>query len=302
MRRCAVSVDLDEVHHYLAIHGLANAAAPSLVYDVALPRIAAFAASEAIPLTLFVVGADLRRAASAKALRALADRGCELGNHTRDHDYRLVDLSPTAIREQVQGGRDDIAAATGHRPTGFRAPGYAINRAVIAALLEAGVAYDSSVFPCPAYYGAKASALARGLVAGRSSRAHLDRPSVLLAPRRPYRLGLPHWRSGHGLVELPIQTTPRLRLPFIGTTLTLAGPTGARWLAASVANERFVNLELHGMDFLDRHDGLEALVPHQVDLKVPLARKLDSLAAALARLRKSGFGFERLDEAAAAFD
>lgn len=300
MRRCAVSVDLDEVHHYFRIHGVLDSAAPSLIYDVALPRIAAFAAAQAIPMTLFVVGCDVRRVANAQALRALADAGCELGNHTRDHDYRLVGLSPTKIREQVQGGRDDIAAATGHRPTGFRAPGYSINRAVVDALLEAGVAYDSSVFPCPSYYGAKAAAMALGFIAGRSSQARLDHPSILLAPRRPYRLGLHHWRSGHGLVELPIQTTPGLRLPFIGTTLTLAGPLGARWLAASVATERFVNLELHGMDFLDRNDGLEALVPYQTDVKVPLARKLDALAAALDRLRESGFGFERLDEAAAA--
>ena len=71
-------------------------------------------------------------------------------------------------------------------------------------------------------------------------------------------------------------------------------------LAASMASEHFVNLELHGMDFLDRGDGLEALVPYQADIKVPLARKLDALTAALDRLRKSGFGFIRLDEAAAA--
>jgi peptidoglycan-N-acetylglucosamine deacetylase len=299
MRRCAVSIDLDEVHHYLAIHGLEGGTASSLVYTVALPRIEAFARAHDIPLTLFIVGADVGRPGAAETLRAFADRGCELGNHTLDHPYRFAEMAPDQIREQVEGGCDAIALATGHRPTGFRAPGYTINEAVVAALLEAGVAYDSSVFPCPTYYGAKAAAMAFGRVAGRRSNAVLDRPRVLFAPRRPYRLGVPYWRSGHGMVELPIQTTPGARLPFIGTTLTLAGPTVAGWLASSVASERFVNLELHAMDFLETADGLQALAPYQPDVRIPVSRKLDALTAAVDRLRERGFGFVRLDEAAA---
>ncbi|MCL2448555.1 MAG: polysaccharide deacetylase, partial [Polyangiaceae bacterium] len=69
MRLCAVSVDLDEVPNYYAIHGLPEPApgdpARSLVYDVAIDRLLAFARLRAIPLTLFAVGADLARPESA---------------------------------------------------------------------------------------------------------------------------------------------------------------------------------------------------------------------------------------------
>ena len=53
----------------------------------------------------------------------------------------------------------------------------------------------------------------------------LDTPGVLLSPREPYRVGRPYWRRGQGLLELPIQVTRGPRIHYIGTTLTLAGPT-----------------------------------------------------------------------------
>ncbi len=52
-----------------------------------------------------------------------------------------------------------VESATGIRPVGFRAPGYTSTRTVFDALELESVAYDSSVFPCPAYYGAKAAAI-----------------------------------------------------------------------------------------------------------------------------------------------
>src|SRR5688572_26461146 len=81
MRVCAISVDLDEIHHYRAIHGLKPAAADlaeHAVYDRALPRFGDFARAKRLPLTLFVVGADVQRPENARVLRSLADAGHEL--------------------------------------------------------------------------------------------------------------------------------------------------------------------------------------------------------------------------------
>jgi hypothetical protein len=63
MKLCAVSIDLDEIHHYFAIHGLGvpEGVALHAGYDVALPRACDFAESRGLPLTLFAVGADLTR-------------------------------------------------------------------------------------------------------------------------------------------------------------------------------------------------------------------------------------------------
>src|SRR5687767_3850168 len=68
-RVCAISVDLDEIHHYYAIHGLAAPAAPAAhqVYDTALARYRDFASAERLPLTLFVVGSDVARSENALA-------------------------------------------------------------------------------------------------------------------------------------------------------------------------------------------------------------------------------------------
>ncbi|AGP36379.1 polysaccharide deacetylase family protein [Sorangium cellulosum] len=304
-RLAAVSLDLDEVPNYLAIHGLAvpersgAAISPSAVYDAALPRIAAFAASHGIPVTLFAIGRDLARPASAAALRALSDAGHAVENHSYAHRYDLSRLPRPAIAADVLLGAEAIAEAVGRRPTGFRAPGYTVSDALFDALDAVGVAFDSSVFPCPPYYAAKALAMGVQRAKGRGSAAILDTPRVLAAPRRPYRPGRPWYRrGGRRFVELPIQVTPGLRLPVIGTSVGLAGATGARLLARACAGEALVNLELHGMDFLDRGDGLEALAPYQPELRVPLGRRLEALGAFVEEIARGGARFVRLDEAA----
>lgn len=301
-RLCSVSVDIDEVHHYFAIHGLpVPQGAAALAYDVALPRLGAWAEARGIPLTFFAVGEDLGRAESAATLAALAKRGHAVESHSLSHRYDLTRLPREEITREVEEGARAIERVTGRRPAGFRAPGYTVSDALFDALDDAGVAFDSSVFPCPPYYLAKAAAMARMRLMGRVSRSILDTPRVLAAPRRPYRPGRRwHQRGARRFVELPIQITPGLRLPFIGGAVTMAGERGARWLASAVAREPFVNLELHAMDFLDVTDGLGDLAPHQPELRVPLPRRTAALDAALDVLSREGFAFVTLEEAARA--
>ena len=303
MRLCAVSVDLDEIPNYFAIHGLSapQGAAQSLVYDVAIDRVRALAAELSIPLTLFAIGSDLARPAAAKKLREASDSGTEVANHSLDHRYDLVRLSRADIRRQIEEGANAVEYATGVRPTGFRAPGYTITDEVFDVLIELGVDYDSSVFPCPAYWTAKAAAITLIALRGRTSRSIIDTPTVLMAPPRPYRVGRPYWRRGGRVLEFPVQVTRGTRLPVIGTTLTLWGPRVARHLARMCVGEPMVNLELHGIDVLDADDGLESLRAHQPDVRVPKARKLEALRAAIEELRRAGYSFVRLSEAAEAF-
>ncbi len=186
---------------------------------------------------------------------------------------------------------------------GFRAPGYTITDEVFDVLEELGVAYDSSVFPCPACTVAAKAAADRDDLARRAatSRSIVDTPAVLLAPTRPYFAGTPYWTRGSGLLELPVQVTRGARLPYIGTTLTLAGPTRAGLLTRMCLGEPLVNLELHGIDALDAEDGLEALRPHQPDVRVSRARKLETLDVVVKVLREAGYSFVTLREAAKAF-
>ncbi len=302
MKLCAVSVDLDEIPNYFQIHGLETPrAVSSAVYDVALDRLLAMADDERMPLTLFAIGADLARPEASARLRRAREAGHEIANHSLDHRYDLTRLDRRAIEAQVTEGAAAIARAVGEAPVGFRAPGYTVTDEVLDVLRDVGVKYDSSVFPCPAYWAAKTAAI--GLIAarGRVSRSVVDTPNVLLAPTRPYFAGRPYWRRGDRLLELPVQVTRGLRLPFIGTSIALAGPSRAALLARMCIGEPLVNLELHGIDVLDASDGLEALRPHQPDVRVAVARKLEALRTVYRVLRKAGYTFVTMREAAEAF-
>lgn len=301
---CAVSVDLDEIPNYFRIHGLDVAgagAAATAVYDVAIDRLERFAIELGVPLTLFAIGADLARPEAAARLRRAREAGFEIANHSLDHLYDLTRRERHEVVAQIEGGADAIARATGARPVGFRAPGYTMTDEVMDVLAELGVVYDSSVFPCPAYWAAKTAAI--GMIAARGRRSHsvVDTPLVLAAPTRPYRVGRPYWRRGDGVLELPVQVTRGARLPFFGTSITFAGPDRARWLARMCAGEPLVNLELHGIDVLDATDGLEALAPYQPDVRIPLAQKLAALGAVVETLKTAGHGFVTLREAAEVF-
>jgi peptidoglycan-N-acetylglucosamine deacetylase len=302
VRLCAVSVDLDEIPNYFGIHGLREPQGPArtLVYDVALDRLASMAADLSIPLTLFAIGSDLSRERAAAGLKAACDRGFEVANHSLDHRYDLVRLAPDEMRRQVIEGASAIERVTGVSPLGFRAPGYTVTDELLAVVSEAGALYDSSVFPCPAYFAAKTAKIAAMALLGRTSRSIVDTPSVLTAPTRPYRIGRPYWKKGKGLLELPIQVTRGLRLPFFGTSLTLAAPSMGRSLARACIGEPLVNLELHGIDVLDEHDGLEALAKHQPDVRVGHEKKVARLKAVVGELGSAGYAFVTLREAARA--
>ena len=288
MRLASVSVDLDEIPNYFEIHGLGEPTGPaaSLVYDVALARLRSLADAGGFPLTLFTIGRDVAREAAGAGLRDAAAHGHEIANHSLDHRYDLVRLGRAEIERQIDEGANMIERATGQRPVGFRAPGYTITDEVFEILTDLGIAYDASVFPCPAYFAAKAAAIGAIAARGRTSRSIIDTPKVLLAPTRPYRIGKPYWQRGEGLLEIPVQVTRGLRLPFFGTSVTLAGPSKARLLTKMCLGEPLVNLELHGIDVLDKTDVPEALARAQPGLALPAAEKLKKLRAALVSLRQ----------------
>lgn len=302
LRLCAVSVDLDEIPHYRSLHGLPSSErAAGAVYERGLGRARAFALAAGVPLTLFAVGRDLERSVAAEQLAVLAEEGHRVENHSHTHRYDLTRLALPELRREVLDAHQAIEQAVGQAPQGFRAPGYTVCDELFEVLDELGYRFDSSVFPSPPYYGAKLLALATQRLRGRASCAILDTPRVLATPAQPYRPARPWVRpGGAGVLELPIQVTPLLRLPFIGTSLVLAGQRGARAMARSVAQQPFVNLELHGIDFLEAADGLEDLLPVQPDLRRALGPKLAALQGAVHELGRVGYRFVTLADAVTA--
>lgn len=302
MRLASISVDLDEIPCYAAIHDLEiPTGSEHAIYDRALPRLARLFEREGVPATFFAIGSDLEREQNGRALAALHRAGHEIANHSQSHLYDLTRRDRTTVRREITAGGEAIERVTGSRPVGFRAPGYTITDPVFEVLEELGYAYDSSVFPCPSYFAAKALAIAAIKARGRSSRSIVDDPRMLMAPADPYRRGAPYWRRGSGILELPIAVTRdgTGRMPFIGTSVVLSGGPGARVLTEMIAGRPHVNLELHGIDLADAaEDGLVWLKPHQPDVRRDARAKEAALTSAIATLRRHGYELVTLAEAA----
>jgi len=303
MKLLALSIDLDEIPCYAAIYGLPapDEHAARAIYERGVPRFEALFDALGARGTFFAIGSDLRQAHAAQAIERLHRAGHEIGNHTFHHRYDLTRRDAASIREDIAEGIATIAAITGEAPRGFRAPGYTITDTVFEQLRELGVGYDSSVFPCPPYYGAKALALGAIALRGRSSHSILDTPRVLTAPADPYRICAHYTQRGGGLLELPIGVTSRAtgQLPFIGTSVVLSSEKMARWLARRIAHRPLVNFELHGIDLCDaEQDGLSFLKPSLVELSRSVEHKRRSLLAAVRELLDAGYELVTLAQAA----
>jgi hypothetical protein len=302
VRHAAVSIDLDGLGCYYRIHALGAPPAEleHVILERALPRAAALFASKRIHVTWFVIARDIEHAPNAQRLKTLADAGDELGNHSYSHPYDLARLSAPQIDNEITRAHELLGALAPIR--GFRAPGYDISPPMLDTLARLGYHYDSSIFPAPGYYAAKATVMAALAALGRPSGAVLTNPRALTAPAVPYRPSMTApWRRGQApLVELPVAVTPWTRLPAIGTSLLVAPAWLRARLVAAMGKRELFNLELHGIDFADAEkDGIPGeLVERQPDLRIPIDDKLERLDRVLDDVAQR-WSFVTLGEAAA---
>lgn len=276
MRRFAANVDVDSLHLYHAIHGLDPGGATEAAWLLGVPRFLELFEDLAIRATFFVVASDLERAEPRRVAAEVVARGHELASHTFSHPYDLIHRSEAEIHDEIARAEAPLAELRGSPVRGFRAPGYNFSRNVSRVLDERGYAYDSSLLPSPPYYAARAAVIASMRVAGRRSR------SIVGDLRAPFSRRTPHRLRGTGLVEFPVTVLPVLRVPLIGTTLTMLGGRGVRMLAPLLRGLRFANLEFHALDLLDADDiPGTPLAEHQPDLRVPVSTKLAVFADAI---------------------
>jgi polysaccharide deacetylase family protein (PEP-CTERM system associated) len=97
--------------------------------------------------TFFILG---EVAASHPGLiREIASRGHELGIHGYSH-ARYTQLSREEVKEEISRAKNLVEDISGAEVLGHRAPEFSINQKnlwVLDILLEAGIKYDSSIFP-----------------------------------------------------------------------------------------------------------------------------------------------------------
>ncbi len=110
----SISIDLDEVPRYTAIHGVAEivGAATHAVYDRCVPRLVDWLDGESIPATFFAIGEDLERTRNAETVAGLHHRGHEVANHSYHHHYDLVRRSEAELRQEVERGAATSTTST----------------------------------------------------------------------------------------------------------------------------------------------------------------------------------------------
>ncbi len=181
-------------------------------------------------------------------VRQIAARGHEIGIHGYAHKL-VYTMHPDTFREDVARALASVQDAIGARVLGYRAPYFSITRQIpwaFQVLVELGLTYDASVFPCtPALYR----------VPGWEGWGEV--------PGHPYTMVV----EGQELIELPATTWHALgmRLPLAGGTALRVAPVSLLQSAVNQANA-------------GGHPAILYLHPHDMDPDTP-PRKLagDSL-------------------------
>lgn len=110
-------------------------------------RILDLLAEFSTPATFFVVGQIAK--SHPKLVRDMVEAGHEVASHSWDH-RRVHRFTPETFREDLLTSLDALTQASGQPVRGFRAPTFSIvpeTGWAIDVLAEAGLLYDSSIFP-----------------------------------------------------------------------------------------------------------------------------------------------------------
>ena len=240
--------------------------------------------------TLFIVGNDMKYPENQPAIRAMAEAGHEIANHTLTHAQGFRLLNEEQKEAELAGMEELCLQVIGKRPVGFRSPGWNVGDDARPILQRRGYLYDSSVHPTslmPLLKFMHWYSMRSRSAADRTTMGHLH---YMFAPAVPYRtsrrsLGK---KGADGIIEFPITVTPVLRLPFFATFLISTGLSVFRAsLHALKVLNRPLQFQFHLSDFVDyNHPDLSDQVPEDGQGQyVPLALRL-SLEKKLALFRE----------------
>lgn len=292
-----VHVDLDGLWTLAGCYGYPEGTSygEDPVFERALDRLLNLFDVLELKATFFIVGRDLEHPAKARAIRAIAELGHELANHSWSHPFGLEELSSAELKNEIDRTSERIAAVSGQRPLGFRAPGYAAGPRVLAACGRAGLRYDGSRLPT------SLGPLLRWL-AGRL-RDQVRRELKLASPppagvaARQYGGGGsldPEWfvppEGGARILRLPVAVSPLLRIPVHASLgITLGAPFVKRALRRLARRGQPLTYLIHGLDALGPED-LAGRLPQALlrtrPFRVPLKTRLDFLTAVLSDLKE----------------
>lgn len=287
----SLSLDLDNQWSYMKIHGDSGWELLPSYLDTIVPRALDFLQKRDLTITFFIVGQDAALEKNQAAIRAIAEAGHEIGNHSFHHESWLHLYSPEEIEQEIAIAETHIQKVTGQRPIGFRGPGYSFSPAVLQVLMNRGYQYDASTFPT--YLGPIARAYY--FMTSKLSQEEREKRKALfggfkdgLQPLKPYQ-----WRMGEStLTEIPVTTMPIIKIPIhfsyilylsvFSPAIALLYFRVALWMCKLTKTQP--SLLLHPLDFLGQEDVPElAFFP---GMSLPAYKKLKILGQAVDMLNQ----------------
>ena len=281
----SLSLDLDNKWSYLKTHGNPKWQEYPSYFDVAVPVILDFLKQRDLSITFFIVGQDAALEKNHHALRAIANAGHEIGNHSFQHEPWLHLYNEEELDQELIRAEQAILKATGQVPTGFRGPGFSLSEGTLNALLRRHYKYDATAFPnilnplARAYFFYKSSLSAEER---EQRKALFGSASDALRPVKAYQ-----WRLNKGLLtEIPVTTMPVLKTPihfsyllYLGSYSKVLCKLYFRFALAMCRLTRTQpSLLLHPLDFLGAEDdsdlsffpGMNYLRSQKIDLLASL--------------------------------
>jgi peptidoglycan-N-acetylglucosamine deacetylase len=281
-RLSGLSIDVDSVASHLQGYGFQDGVRDGKAYDLAIPRALEVFGACGAKATFFLIAEEavLHR----DVVRAIVAEGHEVGCHSMTHSLPF-DLTDRERRQkELAEARTVLEETAGAAVTGFRAPSWDTHPLLLPSLAEAGYRYDASSYPTWMLL------LHRMTVARRSG----AQKNTLGAPLSHLFFGKtkPHTVRVHDRVvaEIPICTTPFVRIPYYHTLRFLLPARGFRTLAMLARRRRGpLGYVFHAVDFLGvREDALDERILRHPGMQLTLGRKLDLAATAVRELGVGG--------------
>jgi hypothetical protein len=210
----SISLDLDNQWSYMKIHGDEGWDKYPSYFDIFVPHVLNVLDELNLKITFFIVGKDTESEDNRKYLRMITERGHDIGNHSYHHESWLQTYSYEKIEKEIREAEEAIFNVTGHRPTGFRGPGFSWSKDLLKVLQSRGYKFDASTLPT--YLGplARMYYFKKSDLSKEEKKARKElfgKFSEGFRKLKPYKWDL---GDGKSITEIPVTTMPVFRLPF----------------------------------------------------------------------------------------
>ena len=210
----SISLDLDNQWSYMKIHGDEGWDKYPSYFDIFVPHVLNVLDELNLKITFFIVGKDTESEDNRKYLRMITERGHDIGNHSYHHESWLQTYSYEKIEKEIREAEEAIFNVTGHRPTGFRGPGFSWSKDLLKVLQSRGYKFDASTLPT--YLGplARMYYFKKSNLSKEEKKARKElfgKFSEGFRKLKPYKWDL---GDGKSITEIPVTTMPVFKLPF----------------------------------------------------------------------------------------